>query len=165
MEEPGRLQSMGSLRVIYDWATSLHFSLSCTGEGSGTPLQYILAWRIPGMGEPGGLPSLGSHRVEHDWSDTAAAVKSRFGDTNLSVFNFSSFDGYVVVFSCAFNLHFTHDWGVWTLLICLVTICTFYCVKSPQVFIVLSLYYWLILESIYSAHKSSVRSLLMSVRI
>ena len=30
-EEPGRLQSMGSLRVGHDWATSL--SLSCTGEG------------------------------------------------------------------------------------------------------------------------------------
>ena len=37
-EEPGKLQSMGSLRVWHDWATSLHFSLSCTGEGNGNPL-------------------------------------------------------------------------------------------------------------------------------
>ena len=37
MEEPGRMQSMGSLRVGHDWATSL--SLSCTGEGNGNPLQ------------------------------------------------------------------------------------------------------------------------------
>ena len=37
MEEPGRLQSMGSLRVRHDWATSL--SLWCTGEGNGNPLQ------------------------------------------------------------------------------------------------------------------------------
>ena len=36
-EEPGGLQSMGLLRVRHDWATSL--SLSCTGEGNGTPLQ------------------------------------------------------------------------------------------------------------------------------
>ena len=36
-EEPGRLQSMGSLRVRHDWAPSL--SLSCSGEGNGTPLQ------------------------------------------------------------------------------------------------------------------------------
>ena len=36
-EEPGRLQSMGSLRVGHDWETSL--SLSCIGEGNGTPLQ------------------------------------------------------------------------------------------------------------------------------
>ena len=36
-EEPGRLQSMGSLRVGQDSATSL--SLSCIGEGNGNPLQ------------------------------------------------------------------------------------------------------------------------------
>ena len=35
MEEPDRLQSMGSLRVGHGWATSL----SCTGEGNGNPLQ------------------------------------------------------------------------------------------------------------------------------
>jgi len=40
MEEPGGLHSMGSLRVGHDWATSLHFSLSCIGEGNGNPLQY-----------------------------------------------------------------------------------------------------------------------------
>ena len=38
-EEPSRLQSMGLLRVGYDWATSLYFSLSCFGEGNGSPLQ------------------------------------------------------------------------------------------------------------------------------
>ena len=36
-DEPGRLQSMGSLRVGHDWATSL--SLSCIGEGNGNSLQ------------------------------------------------------------------------------------------------------------------------------
>ena len=40
MEEPGRLQSMGSLRVGHNWATEwLHFSLSYIGEGNGNPLQ------------------------------------------------------------------------------------------------------------------------------
>ena len=34
-EEPGRLQSMGLLRVGHDWETSL----SCIGEGNGIPLQ------------------------------------------------------------------------------------------------------------------------------
>ena len=38
-EEPGGLQSMGSLRVGHDWATSRSLSLSCTGEGNGNPLQ------------------------------------------------------------------------------------------------------------------------------
>ena len=35
MEEPGRLQSMGSIRVGHNWATSL----SHIGEGNGNPLQ------------------------------------------------------------------------------------------------------------------------------
>ena len=39
MGEPGRLQSMGSLRVGHDGATSLSFSLSCIGEENGNPLQ------------------------------------------------------------------------------------------------------------------------------
>ena len=39
MEESGRLQSMGSLRVGHDWSTCFHFSLSCIGEGNGNPLQ------------------------------------------------------------------------------------------------------------------------------
>ena len=39
MEEPGRLQSMGSLRVRCDWATHFDFSLSCIGEGNGNSLQ------------------------------------------------------------------------------------------------------------------------------
>ena len=70
-EEPGRLQSMGSLRVRHDWATSL--SLSCIGEGNGTH-SSVLAWRIPGTGEPDGMPSVGSHRVGQDWSNLAAAA-------------------------------------------------------------------------------------------
>ena len=37
MEEPHRLQSIGSLRVGSDWTTSL--SLSCIGEENGNPLQ------------------------------------------------------------------------------------------------------------------------------
>ena len=39
-EEPGRLQSKGSLRVGHDRVTSyFHFPLSCIGEGNGNPLQ------------------------------------------------------------------------------------------------------------------------------
>ena len=63
-EEPGRLLSLESQSDTTE-RLHFHFSLSCTGEGNGNPLQ-CLAWRIPGMGEPGGLPSMGSHRVGHD---------------------------------------------------------------------------------------------------
>ena len=38
-EEPGRLQSMGSLRVRMTEQLHFHFSLSCIGEGNGNPLQ------------------------------------------------------------------------------------------------------------------------------
>ena len=68
-EEPVRLQSMGSLRVGHDWATSL--SLFTFREKEMAVHSSVLAWRIPGTGEPGGLPSMGSHRVGHDWSDLA----------------------------------------------------------------------------------------------
>ena len=61
-EEPGRLQSTGSLRVGTTERLHFHFSLSCFGEGNGTHFS-ILAWRIPGTGEPSGLLSMGSHRV------------------------------------------------------------------------------------------------------
>ena len=75
-EEPGRLQSMGSLRVGHDWETSLslftfHFH---SLEKEMATHSSVLAWRIPGTGEPGGLPSMGLHRVGQDWSDLAAAA-------------------------------------------------------------------------------------------
>ena len=38
-EEPGRLLSMGSLRVGRDWETSLSLFIWCTGEENGNPLQ------------------------------------------------------------------------------------------------------------------------------
>ena len=39
MEEPGRLQSMGSLESDTTERLHFHFSLSCIGEGHGNPLQ------------------------------------------------------------------------------------------------------------------------------
>ena len=76
MEEPGRLQSMGSQRVRHDWMTSLslftfHFHAL---EKEMATHSSVLAWRIPGAGEPGGLPSMGSQRVGHDWSDLVVVV-------------------------------------------------------------------------------------------
>ena len=57
-EEPGRLQSMGSLESDTTEHLHSHFSLSCTGEGNGNPLQcYCL--ENPRDGKPGGLPSMG----------------------------------------------------------------------------------------------------------
>ena len=64
-EEPGRLQSMGLLRVrrLCDFTFTFHFHAL---EKEMATHSSVLAWRIPGMGEPHGLPSMGPHRVEHD---------------------------------------------------------------------------------------------------
>ena len=64
-EDPGRLQSMGSLESDTTERLHFHFSFSWIGEGNATH-SSVLAWRIPGTGEPSGLPSMGSHRVGHD---------------------------------------------------------------------------------------------------
>ena len=73
MEEPGRLQSMGSLGVghdcnvqvdnLSDFTFTFHFHAL---EKEMATHCSVLAWRIPWTGEPGGLLSMGSHRVGHD---------------------------------------------------------------------------------------------------
>ena len=64
MEEPGRLQSMGSLsQTLSDFTFTFHFHAL---EKEMATNSNVLAWRIPGTGEPGGLPSMGPHRVGHD---------------------------------------------------------------------------------------------------
>ena len=64
-EEPGALQSMGSLSrtQLSNFTFTFHFPAL---EKEMATHSSVLAWRIPGMGEPGGLPSMGSQRVEHD---------------------------------------------------------------------------------------------------
>ena len=66
MEEPGGLQSMGSLRVGQDCSDFTFTFHSHALEKEMATHSCVLAWRIPGTGEPGGLPSMGSHRVGHN---------------------------------------------------------------------------------------------------
>ena len=65
MEEPGGLQSMGSLSRtrLNDFTFTFHFHAL---EKEMATHSSVLAWRIPGTGESGGLLSVGSHRVGHD---------------------------------------------------------------------------------------------------
>ena len=93
-EEPGRLQSMRSLRVGHDWATSLWLFTFMHWRRKMATRSSILAWRIPGMGEPGGLPSMGSHRVGHDWSNLAAAAAWLSGKES----------------ACQYRRHGLHPW-------------------------------------------------------
>ena len=73
MEEPGRLQSMGSLRVQHDWATSLSLFIFMHRRRKWQPTPVCLPGESQGR-ETGGLASMGSHRVGHDWCDLAAAA-------------------------------------------------------------------------------------------
>ena len=65
-EEPGKLQSMGSLRVGHDWVTSLSLFTFLHWEGNGNPLQCSClgnsmhrgAWQAT---------VLGMQRIGHDW--------------------------------------------------------------------------------------------------
>ena len=65
MEEPGKLQSMGSLSWtrLSDFTFTFRFHAL---EKEMATHSSVLAWKIPGMGEPGGLLSMGSRRVGHD---------------------------------------------------------------------------------------------------
>jgi len=65
-EEPGRLQSMGSLRVRHDWATSLSLSTFMHWRRKWQPTPVFLPGESQGRGESGGLPSMGSQRVGQD---------------------------------------------------------------------------------------------------
>ena len=79
MEEPGRLQSMGSLRVRYDWATSLSpFTfIRCRRKWQPTPVF------LPG--EAQGWGSLvGCHLWNHTESDTTEVTKQQQQQLNCN---------------------------------------------------------------------------------
>ena len=85
-EEPGGLQSMGSLRVGHDWTTSLSLFTLMHWRRKWQPTPVFLPGESQGQ-EPSGLPSMGSHRVGHDWAtwqqqQQAAAPR---GNTRLTL--------------------------------------------------------------------------------
>ena len=78
-EEPGRLQSMGPLRVGHDWVTSLWLFTFMDRRRKWQPTPVFLPRESQGWGSlVGWLPSMRLHRVGHDWSDLAAAAAAHF---------------------------------------------------------------------------------------
>ena len=74
-EEPGWLQSMGSLGVRHDWATSLSLFTLMHWRRKWPPTPVFLPGESQGWGSlVGCLPSMGPHGIRHDWSDSAAAA-------------------------------------------------------------------------------------------
>ena len=88
MEEPGMLQSMASLRLRHDWATSLSLF---------TFIHWRMKWQPTPVflpGESQGWRSLvGCHlcgcRVGHNWSDLAAAAAGIIIPTVITLSLFS----------------------------------------------------------------------------
>ena len=72
-EEPGRLQSMGSLRVGHDWTTSLLLFTFMHWRRKWQPTPVFLPGESQGWQSLVGC-RLWGHRVGHNWSDLAAAV-------------------------------------------------------------------------------------------
>ena len=62
--EPGRLQSMGSLRVGHDWVTSLSLFI----------FMHWRTWQPTLLFLPGESQGWGCPRVGHDWRNLAVAV-------------------------------------------------------------------------------------------
>ena len=73
-EEPGRLQSMGSIRVEQDWVTSLSLFTFIHWRRKWQSTPVFLPGESQGRRSLVRLPSMGLHRVGHDWSDLAAAA-------------------------------------------------------------------------------------------
>ena len=74
MEEPGRLQSLGSQRVGHDWVTSLSLFTFMPWRRKWQPTPMFLPGESQRRGSLVDCGLMGSHRVGHDWSDLAAAA-------------------------------------------------------------------------------------------
>jgi len=72
-EEPGRLQSMGSLRVRGNWVFTFSFHFHALEKEMATH-SSVIACRIPGTGVTPVGCRLWGHTVRHDWSDLATAA-------------------------------------------------------------------------------------------
>ena len=76
MEEPGRLQSMRSLRVGHDWVISLSLFICMDWRRKWQPTPVFLPGESQGRGSLVGCRLWG--RTESDWSDWAAAAAAAF---------------------------------------------------------------------------------------
>ena len=76
-EEPGGLQSMGSLRVGHDWVTSLSLFTFMHWRRKWQPTPVFLPGESQWWGSLVGCRLWGRTRVRHDWSDLAAAAAAK----------------------------------------------------------------------------------------
>ena len=88
-EEPWRLQSMESLRVGHDWATSLLLFTFMHWRRKWQPTPVFLPGESQGWGSLVGCCLWGSHRVGDDWSNLAAEARTITSSWSFSLFSCS----------------------------------------------------------------------------
>ena len=89
-KQPGRLQSMGSLRVGYDWATSLSLFTFMHWRRKWQPTPVLLPGESQGGGNLVGC-RLWGRTVRHNWSDLAAAAAYTLSSWTKDLENINSF--------------------------------------------------------------------------
>ena len=80
-EEPGRLQSMGSLESDTTERLHVHFSLWCIGEGNGNPLQCSCL-ENPRDGEPcwAAVYGVAQSRTRLKWLSSSSSIEGEGDD-------------------------------------------------------------------------------------
>ena len=115
-EEPGRLQSKGSLRVGYDWATSLSLFTFMHWRGRWQPTPVFLPGEFQGWGSLVGCHLWG--RTESDTTEVtkqASNVNLKFHFENLLQFKVLILNEYHFYIKPNNNLnHYEHHLFMWT---------------------------------------------------
>ena len=137
MEEPDRLQSMGSLRIRHDWATLLLLFTFMHWRRKRQPTPVFLPGESQGWGSLNGC-RLWGRTVGHDWSDLAASYIFVFSVCvvrTLKIYSLSKFQVYETV---------------------LLAIGTMMYIRSPELnHVITESLYHLISIAPYSPHPSS----------
>ena len=106
-EEPGRLQSMGSLRVGHNWVTSLSLFTFMHWRRKWQPSPVFLPGESQGQRNLVGC-HLWGRRVGHDWSDLAAVAavclpRTREFSNQNTMIKFSVFNILIIILP---NVHY-----------------------------------------------------------
>ena len=122
-EEPGGLQSMGSLRVGHDWVTSLSPFTFIHWRRKWQPTPVFLPGESQGQGSLVGC-CLWGHRVRHDWSDLAVAAAAILMMLNIfscvcwpsvCILGKNIYSGPLPLFNWVV---FIFCWAIWVICIC-----------------------------------------------
>ena len=111
MEEPGRLQSMGLLESDTTERLHFHFSLSCIGEGNGSPLQCSCL-ENPRDGEAwwAAISGVAQSRTQLKWLSSRHKMKQDYFTYSHVLPLFHFFNELVLNVTLCFYHHYCRKW-------------------------------------------------------